>query len=48
MAPLHVEQVQEVFFDRLRGEQVRQLREIFEAVGGSLADETSVPPPDCP
>lgn len=43
VAPLHVEQVQQVVFDRLTREQVRQLREIFEAVGGPLAEE-----PDCP
>ena len=43
VAPLHVEQVQQVVFDRLTREQVRQLREIFEAVGGPLAEE-----PGCP
>ncbi|WP_445258663.1 MarR family winged helix-turn-helix transcriptional regulator [Nocardioides aurantiacus] len=47
VAPLHVEQVRQVFFDRLSEEQVRQLREIFEAVGGPLADETPCPPADC-
>ena len=47
VAPLHVAQVREVFFDRLSSEQVQQLREIFEAVGGPLADETGCPPPAC-
>ncbi|KQT93565.1 hypothetical protein ASG49_00715 [Marmoricola sp. Leaf446] len=47
VAPLHVEHVQQVLFDRLSREQVTQLREIFETVGGPLAEETSVPPPVC-
>lgn len=47
VAPLHVEHVRQVLFDRLSPEQVTQLREIFEAVGRPLADETSVPPPVC-
>lgn len=47
VAPLHVAQVREVFFDRLSAEQVRQLRDIFVAVGGPLADETACDPPVC-
>jgi DNA-binding MarR family transcriptional regulator len=41
-APGHVEQVRRALFDPLTDEQVRQLREIFGAVLGSLG-----PPEPC-